>query len=43
MSVVVSIKQEGRIYIGTDSQATIGGNKLTLSNPNKYKIWRLKE
>ena len=42
MSVVAAIKQNGKIYIGADSQVTKGGTRLSLSNPNNYKIWRVK-
>lgn len=39
MSVIVAIKKDGVIYIGADSQVTKGGTRMTLSNPNNYKIW----
>ena len=39
MSVVVAIKENGKIYIGADSQVTKGGTRTTLKNPNNYKIW----
>ena len=39
MSVVVAIKKNDVIYMGADSQATRGGTRSTLSNPNNYKIW----
>jgi len=42
MSVVVAIKQEGRVYLGADSQVTKGGTRRTLKNPNNYKIWKVK-
>lgn len=41
MSVVVAIKDKGRIYIGSDSQVTKGGSRTTLKNPNNYKIWKV--
>lgn len=41
MSVVVAIKENGRITIGADSQVTKGGTRRTLSNPNNYKVWRV--
>ena len=41
MSVVVAIKEQGRVYIGADSQCTRGGTRRTLSNENNYKIWRV--
>ena len=41
MSVVVAIKENGKIFIGADSQCTRGGTRRTLSNPNNYKIWRV--
>ena len=42
MSVVVAIKKGDRVYIGADSQVTKGGTRATLSNPNNYKIWKVK-
>lgn len=39
MSVVVAIKKDGVVYVGADSQATCGGTKVSLNNPNNYKIW----
>ena len=39
MSVVVAIKQNGKVYMGCDSQVTSGGTRTTLKNPNNYKIW----
>ena len=33
MSVVVAIKENGRVYLGCDSQATKGGTRTTLKNP----------
>ena len=41
MSVVVAIKENGRVTIGADSQVTKGGTRRTLSNPNNYKVWRV--
>lgn len=41
MSVVVAIKKDGKIYMGSDSQATLGGTRTTLKNPNNYKIWKV--
>ena len=41
MSVVVAIKSEGKIVIGSDSQVTKGGTRTTLKNPNNYKIWKV--
>ena len=41
MSVVVAIKHEGKIYMGSDSQVTKGGTRTTLSNPNNFKIWKI--
>lgn len=43
MSVVVAIKQNGRVFIGADSQVTRGGTRSTLKNPNNYKIWKVKD
>ena len=41
MSVIVGIKQDGKIYLGADSQITKGGTRLSLTNPNNYKIWKV--
>ena len=41
MSVVVAIKENGKIYIGADSQVTRGGTRTTLKNPNNYKVWKV--
>ena len=38
MSVVVAIKENGKITIGADSQCTRGGTRRTLSNPTNYKV-----
>lgn len=43
MSVVVAIKEKGKVYIGVDSQVTRGGTRSTLKNQNNYKIWRVKD
>lgn len=42
MSVVVAIKKDKVVYVGADSQATCGGTKVSLNNPNNYKIWSVK-
>ena len=41
MSVVVAIKENGKVYIGADSQVTRGGTRTTLKNENNYKVWRV--
>lgn len=41
MSVIVAIKENGCIYLGADSQMTCGSSKVTLSNPNNYKLWNV--
>lgn len=41
MSVVVAIKKDGKVYLGSDSQVTRGGTRSTLKNPNNYKIWKV--
>ena len=41
MSVVVAIKENGRVYIGADSQVTKGSTRSTLRNPNNYKVWQV--
>ena len=41
MSVVVAIKEDGKIYLGADSQVTKGGSRTTLKNKNNYKIWQV--
>lgn len=43
MSVVVTIKKDGIIYMGADSQASCGGTRSTFSNPNNYKIWAMSD
>lgn len=43
MSVVVAIKKNGIVYFGADSQVTRGGTRTSLSNPNNYKIWKVKD
>lgn len=40
MSVVIAIKENNKVYLAVDSQCTCGASKLTLSNPNNYKIWK---
>lgn len=42
MSVVVALKHDSVIYMGCDSQVSDSRSKFTLSNPNNYKIWKLK-
>jgi len=42
MSVVVAIKKENKVYMGADSQVSKGGTRLSLSNPNNYKVWKVK-
>lgn len=41
MSVVVAIKENGKVFIGADSQVTKGGTRTTLKNPNNYKVWKV--
>ena len=41
MSVVVAIKENGKITFGADSQCTKGSSRRSLSNPNNYKIWKV--
>ena len=41
MSVVVAIKDGKKIFIGADSQATKGNTRITLRNPNNFKIWKV--
>lgn len=41
MSVVVAIKENGNVYIGADSQSTKGSTRITLRNPNNYKVWKV--
>ena len=43
MSVVVAIKKDGVIYLGADSQVTRGGTRVSLSNPNNFKIWKVRD
>ncbi len=41
MSVVVAIKERGKVVLGCDSQVTSGGTRTTLKNVNNYKIWKV--
>ena len=41
MSVVVAIKENGKIMFGADSQCTKGSSRRSLSNSNNYKIWKV--
>ncbi len=41
MSVVVAIKEGEKVYIGADSQSTKGNTRITLKNPNNFKIWKV--
>ena len=41
MSVVVAIKEGKKVYIGADSQSTKGNTRITLKNPNNFKIWKV--
>ena len=41
MSVIVAIKENGKIYMGSDSQSTMGSTRITLRNPNNFKIWKV--
>ena len=43
MSVVVAIKKDGIIYMGADSQASKGGCKVVLTNPNNFKVWPMSD
>lgn len=43
MSVVVAIKEKDRVLVGVDSQATKGGTRTSLSNPNNYKVWKVND
>ena len=43
MSVVVAIKSGDKVYVGADSQVTRGGTRITLKNPNNYKIWKVND
>lgn len=40
MSVVVAIKDNDRVWVGADSQASGNGNKYTLKNKNNFKIFK---
>ena len=42
MSVVVALKKNGIVYLGADSQVTRGGTRSSLSNPNNFKIWKVR-
>ncbi len=36
-SVIVAIKKDGKVYLGCDSQVSLGGTRSTLKNPSNYK------
>ena len=42
MSVIVAIKKDDVVYLGADSQVTRGGTRMSLSNQNNYKIWKVR-
>lgn len=42
MSLVVAIKDNGKVVIGANSQSTRGSSRTSLSNQNNYKIWKVK-
>lgn len=42
MSVIVGIKENGKVYIGADSQVTKGTTRLTCSNVHNCKIWAVR-
>lgn len=42
MSLVVAIKENNEVYIGADSQVSRGDTKLTINNPNNFKVWKVK-
>ena len=42
MSVVIAIKDDDKVYIAADSLCSSGSSKVTLSNPNNYKMWKTK-
>lgn len=41
MSVCIAIKDKDRIYMGCDSQVTMGAGKHTLKSVNNFKIWKV--
>ena len=41
MSVVVAIKEKGKVYVGADSQMSNGTKMTSLANPNNFKIWKI--
>lgn len=41
MSVVIAIKGKDCVYMGCDSQVTIGSGKRTLKSVNNFKIWKV--
>ena len=42
MSVVVAIKENGKVFVGADSQSSRGEFKKTTCNPNNFKIWKVR-
>jgi len=43
MSVIVAIKEKGKVYFGCDSQVSNSRSKFTLTNSNNFKIWKMKK
>lgn len=41
MSVVMAVKQGGRIWLGADTQATSGSDRYNYLSPNDYKVIKL--
>ena len=42
MSVVVAIKENGKVYLGADSQTSRGESKRTTMCKNNFKIWQVR-
>ncbi len=42
MSVVVAIKENGKVYMGADTQSTRGSQRIVSSSPNNYKMAKVK-
>lgn len=41
MSVIIAIKKDDVIYLGTDTRYSDGGNLISLLNENMLKIWKV--
>lgn len=40
VSIVAAIKDDNKVWVACDSQVSFSGTKMTLSNPNNFKIFK---